>query len=140
MRGSLLAAGALLAAAGCSGASDQVPAQDATERPAQVVAVRVVVSGGITGGREVFDVRRDEVPRGMTPAGRDRVLDLAGRLAAGPGGVAGGGAGAGAGCCDVRTVQLRIRYDDGTRDRLAVPETDLPAPATRLVAMVTRDR
>jgi hypothetical protein len=101
--------------------------------------VRLVLSGGITGAREVVRVARGDRPADLTAAETDRVLALAGSQAVRS--LSSGGRRP-AGCCDQRLLHLTIRYADGTTTRIRTSETDAARPAQlrRLVSLMSTRR
>jgi hypothetical protein len=141
---SVVAVAVLLAVGGCAGGQRDAAERPLPDRPSptaspsgdDVVAVRVVVSGGITGRRLVVALPGDRALRWMTTTRQERLLDLAGRVAS----TREDAAASAPACCDVRTVELRLHYADGTRTRVAVPETELPGPLTRLVSLASDTR
>jgi hypothetical protein len=135
---------ALTVPAAVSGCSTAQPNAHDLRRPAtasagpadpdRVVAVRVLVSGGIAGVHEVYRVTRADAPKGVSAAEADRVLALAARLASRPERKASGLA---AGCCDRLLYDVTVRHADGSRAQIrfggAKPP---PEPLLRLVKLV----
>jgi hypothetical protein len=107
--------------------------------PPAAESVRLVVSGGLGGTREVFAVGRDAASPGLAPAEVERALTLAADEAVRD--VARDRARGAVPCCDLRRYELTVLYADGSRDRLVTYQTR-PAPPElrRLVALMTSAR
>ena len=136
----------LSAATGCAGGSGDggttSPGTDPTGRtgatggPAHgVVSVRLVVSGGIAGTRQVYSVGRDDSGGTQSPRVA-RVLALAGDLAASR--VADKVRRGSAPCCDIQVYDVTIRHADGSRTHIQAPQTRTgPAGLQRLVTLMS---
>ncbi|MDQ4006818.1 MAG: hypothetical protein M3211_01825 [Actinomycetota bacterium] len=109
------------------------------DRPHAAVSVRLVVSGGLGGTREVFEVGGGAPSPGLSSADVDRALTLAGDDAVRD--VARDRVRGSVPCCDLRRYELTMRYVDGSRARLVTYETR-PAPPElrRLVALLASAR
>jgi len=133
-----LAAAVLVAglATGCGGTSPAPPsAGGGTPRQSDAaVSVRVVVSGGITGAHEVYEVSRDDA----ATADAARVLDLAGAPAVRDLGTRRDRPAVR--CCDIEVYEVTVRYADGTSTRVATDSTSAPRPLQRLVSLVSAPR
>jgi hypothetical protein len=138
----VLLAAAVLAVSGCSAAQHNArdlrgpgTASADPADPDRVVAVRLRVSGGIAGVHEVYRVTRTETPPGMSAAEADRVLGLAGRLAArSEGDKATRMSGA---CCDRLLYDVTVEHADGSRDQVRFGGAKTPpAPLVRMAEML----
>jgi hypothetical protein len=126
----------LLLAAGCAGGSeDGGPTSPGGPEgtPNDVVSVRLVVSGGIAGTRQVYSVGGGGRTRSPRVA---RILALAGEVASSP--VAGKVRRGTAPCCDMQVYDLTIRRADGSRTHIRTPQTRTGPPALqRLVTLLS---
>jgi hypothetical protein len=143
-----LGATALVAAlaTGCAGGDSATPASGGSGQGGQgaragdggasggsnaAVSVRVVVTGGIAGDHQVYEVSRGDA----TTAAAERVLDLAaepalrdfGRQRKRPS----------VKCCDIQVYEVTIRYADGTVTKLTADTTSAPPPLQRLVSLAS---
>jgi hypothetical protein len=115
-----------------SGGPSAAPADAAT-------AVRVEVSGGITGAHQVYELTRDTPPRDLSPRAARAVLRLADTAAVrgmddvelqGP-----------VPCCDRQVVDVTVTYADGERTRVRTVEVaSVPPQVGRMVTLLTRAR
>ncbi len=115
-----------------SGGPSATPADAAT-------AVRLEVSGGITGAHQVYELTRDAPPRYLAPRAARAVLRLAGAAAVrdlddvelqGP-----------VPCCDRQVVDVTVTYADGERTRVRTVEVaSVPPQVGRMVELLTRAR
>jgi hypothetical protein len=134
-----LGAAALVAGltTGCGGGTPPAPPSAAGSTPQQpdaAVSVRVVVSGGITGAHEVYEVQRDDA----TSADAERVLDLAGAPAVRDLGTRRHRPAVE--CCDIQVYEVTVRYADGTSAKIVTDSTSAPRPLQRLVSLVSAPR
>jgi len=143
-----LAAAALVAtvATGCGGGSappdsrGEPPAPSAagaggTPRASAAVSVRVVVTGGIAGDHQVYEVSRGSGNGSVSAA---RVLALAAAPAVRD--FATQRRRPSVRCCDIQVYEVAIRYADGTSARIATDSTAAPPQLQRLVALVSTGR
>jgi hypothetical protein len=104
---------------------------------AEALSVRLVVSGGIAGVHEVYEIHRDD---GRTAAARTRVRKVL-ALAADPAVrdlADAGRRGPAVRCCDLRVFDVTVRYADGTRASIRTAEgTPAPLELRHLIAMVS---
>jgi hypothetical protein len=123
-------------ATGCGGTSPAPPSAGGStpQQPEAAVSVRVVVSGGIAGAHEVYEVSRDDA----TSADAERVLDLAGAPAVRDLGKQRDRPAVK--CCDIQVYEVTVRYADGTSTRIATDSTSAPRPLQRLVSLVSTHR
>jgi hypothetical protein len=114
-----------------SGAPSATPADAAT-------AVRVEVSGGITGAHRVYELTRGAPPRDLSPRAR-AVLRLADTAAVrGMDDVRLKGA---VPCCDRQVTDVTVTYADGARTRVrSVELASVPPQLRRMVALLTGAR
>lgn len=99
------------------------------------VSIRLVVSGGIAGTREVYTVGRDD-DGGAENTRQDRIMALAGDPAVR--GLASERSRGSVPCCDLRVFEVVIRYADGTRTHIETPETRTgPPELRRLLTLIT---
>ena len=126
-------------ATGCGGGDSPAPPSSDGSTPQQsgeAVSVRVVVSGGIAGAHEVYQVSRDDAT--SESAREQRVLALAGAPAVrdhssqrqSPK----------VRCCDIQVYKVTIRYSDGTSTRIAIDSTSAPPRLQRLVSLLSTVR
>lgn len=105
-----------------------------TREPSAAVSVRVVVTGGIAGDHEVYEVSRGDAAAAATA----RVLDLA--AAAAVRDFATQRRRPSVQCCDIQVYEVAIRYADGTSARIATDSTAAPPQLQRLVALMSTTR
>ena len=118
----------------------QAPSDGPSATPADAAtAVRLEVSGGITGAHQVYELTRDAPPRYLAPRAARAVLRLAGAAAVrglddvelqGP-----------VPCCDRQVVDVTVTYADGERTRVRTVEVaSVPPQVGRMVELLTRAR
>ena len=134
--GGWLGAAVLVAglATGCGGGTSPAPPSAGGSTPQQsdaAVSVRVVVSGGITGAHEVYEVGRDDA----TSADAETVLDLAGTPAVRDLGTQ--RRRPAVKCCDIQVYEVTVRYADGTSTKVTIDSTSAPPRLQRLVSLLS---
>lgn len=120
-------------ATGCGGGDSSTPPSSGGGTPPQsnaAVSVRVVVTGGIAGDHQVYEVSRD-----AATATAERVLDLAAAPAVRNLGTQRDRPSVK--CCDIQVYEVTIRYADGTSIRITTDTTSAPPPLQRLVSLAS---
>jgi hypothetical protein len=118
-----------------SGTPGDTPAEPARTDMARMV--RVVVSGGIAGVTETYEVSRTDPPEGVSRARAERVLTLADSPAVQR--LDGRRPPLRAQCCDLRSFEVVVRHGDGSRTRVTLTESmPMPPQLTRLVGLLSR--
>jgi hypothetical protein len=122
-------------ATGCGGSDSTTPARPggASTSPGSnaAVSVRVVVTGGIAGEHQVYEVNRDDT----ATATAERVLDLAAAPAVRD--LATQRHRPSVKCCDIQVYEVTIRYADGTSTKITTDTTSAPRPLQRLVSLAS---
>jgi len=117
----------------------QPPGRPSATAADAATAVRVEVSGGITGAHRVYELTRDTPPRDLSHGTARAVLRLADSAAVrglddmrleGP-----------VPCCDRQVVDVTVTYADGARtDVRTVELASVPPQLRRIVALLTGAR
>ena len=121
-------------ATGCGGGDSSTPPSSGGSTPPQsnaAVSVRVVVTGGIAGDHQVYEVSRDD----PGTATAERVLDLAAAPALRD--LATQRQRPSVKCCDIQVYEVTIRYADGTSTKITTDTTSAPRPLQRLVSLAS---
>jgi hypothetical protein len=129
-------------ATGCGGSDSATPAPGGSsgapgsaERGGQAsntaTSVRVVVTGGIAGDHQVYEVTRDDT----VSKSAERVLDLAAAPAVRD--YATQQRRPSVQCCDIQVYEVTIRYADGTGTKITTDSTSAPTQLQRLVSVAS---
>jgi hypothetical protein len=106
-----------------------------SQSPSAAVRVRVVVTGGIAGSHEVYEVSRGDT----TTASAERALDLAATPAVRDLGTQRHRRPA-VECCDIQVYAVTVRYADGTSTSITAATTSAPPQLQRLVSLASSTR
>ena len=120
-------------ATGCGGGNPPASPSAGGSAPQQsnaAVSVRVVVTGGIAGDHNVYEVSRN----GAT-ASAERILDLASAPAVRD--LATQRKRPSVKCCDIQVYEVTIRYADGSSTRITTDTTSAPPQLQRLVSLAS---
>ena len=131
--------GACAAEPAATPSSQQRSARPSTTPADAATAVRVEVSGGITGAHRVYELTRGTPPRDLSQQAAQAVLRLADTAAVrgmddvrleGP-----------VPCCDRQVMEVTVTYADGARTRVrSVELASVPPQLRRMVALLTGAR
>jgi len=135
--GATVLVAAMATGCGGTGSSDQGgqierPGDAGTVQPSPAAtSVRVVVTGGIAGDHQVYEVSRGDTAAAST----DRILTLAAAPAVRE--YATQQRRPSVQCCDIQVYEVAIRYADGTRTKITTDSTSAPLPLQRLVTLAS---
>ncbi len=122
-------------ATGCGGGGESAtPGSGGSSQqaaPTTAVSVRMVVTGGIAGDHQVYEVSRADA----TSPSAQRVLALASVPAVRD--YASQQRRPSVQCCDIQVYNVTIRYSDGSRTKITTDTTSAPMQLQRMVSLAS---